>query len=269
MEGHRLNGTHKHASLPPFFLAVFLMSALIWVAGPVGERFLLKNRPVELPLSSLMAFCPMIAAILLVQRADGWDGVRKLLRRPFDLRIKGRTWYIPIFLLMPTVMVLQYGLLGGLRASVPDSRLPVWMVLVFLFLFLIAAVGEEVGWTGYVIDRMQDRWDALVASIVLGTVWAMWHIVPLIQLGRTPAQIAWQCMDMIATRILIVWLYNNTGKSVLAAVLYHAMYNVSTLLLPNYGLHYVPAINSILVVFAAVGVTFFWGPKTLARFRYA
>ena len=96
----------------------------------------------------------------------------------------------------------------------------------------------------------------------------MWHLVPLVQLGRTSAQIAWQCVDMVATRILIVWLYGNTGRSVSAAVLYHAMYNASTLLLPEYGLRYDPLVTSVLVMVAAAVVTFLWGPKTLARYRY-
>jgi hypothetical protein len=76
-------------------------------------------------------------------------------------------------------------------------------------------------------------------------------------------------MDMVATRILIVWLYSNTGRSLFAAVLYHMMYNVSTLLLPNYGLHYDSFVTSILVAIVAVAVAFLWGPKTLARYRYA
>jgi hypothetical protein len=73
---------------------------------------------------------------------------------------------------------------------------------------------------------------------------------------------------MVGTRILIVWLYTNTGKSVLAAVLYHMMYNVSTLLLPNFGLPYDPALTAVLVLVVAAIVTFLWGPRTLARFRH-
>jgi hypothetical protein len=70
-------------------------------------------------------------------------------------------------------------------------------------------------------------------------------------------------------RVIIVWLYNNTGKSVLVTILFHDMLNVSEFLFPNYGSHYDPAITGILIIITAVIVTFFWGAKTLAHFRYA
>lgn len=260
----------KRASLWVFFLLVFALAALFWSIDPVARRFLPEERPINLPVSALMAVCPVIAASILVGWERGWDGVRELLKRSFDWRrIKEKTWYLPILLLMPTIMVVQYGLRNPTGLPVPGPRTPAVMVVVWLSVFFIAALSEELGWQGYAIDRLQNRWSALAASVVLGTIWATWHIVPLIQLGRTPIQIASQCMDMIATRILIVWIWNNTGKSVFAAALYHAMYNVSTLLLPNYGLGYDPTATSILVVIAAATVTFLWGPEKLARYRYA
>jgi hypothetical protein len=65
------------------------------------------------------------------------------------------------------------------------------------------------------------------------------------------------------------WLYNNTRKSVFAAILFHDIDNVGWSLFPNNGSHYDPAINGILTAITDVIVIFLWGPKTLARFRYA
>ena len=120
---------------------------------------------------------------------------------------------------------------------------------------------------GYAVDPMQDRWSALKTSIILGSVWAIWHVVPLIQANHTPTWIAWQCFSTLVTRVLIVWLYNNTGKSIFAAILFHAMDNVSVFLFPNYGSYYDPAITGVIIAIIAVIVTFLWGPKTLARYR--
>jgi membrane protease YdiL (CAAX protease family) len=142
-------------------------------------------------------------------------------------------------------------------------------VAVSFVVFFFAALGEEVGWQGYAIDRLQDRWNALTASVILGTVWAVWHVVPLIQMSRSPPEIACQCLGMVATRVLIVWLYNNTGKSVFAAILFHAMNNVTTVLLPNYGWPYEPPHALVMLAGAAVVVTLLWGQETLARYRYA
>jgi membrane protease YdiL (CAAX protease family) len=267
---HLLNSAPKHKSLWTFLVLVLILSIPIWLIDPVADQFMPEERPISVPISALMMVCPITAALILVKRESGWDGVKKLLQRSLDVRrIKRKTWYVPILFLMPAIMVLQNGLMSPKQVPIAEPQFPVIMALVFGAVFLIAAVGEEVGWQGYAIDPLLDRWSALTASVVLGTVWATWHIVPLIQLGRTPTQIVWQCMDMVATRILIVWLYNNTGRSVFAAVLYHAMYNVSTLLLPNYGLVYDPTITSTLVMIAAATVIFLWGPNTLARYRYA
>lgn len=123
---------------------------------------------------------------------------------------------------------------------------------------------------GYAADPMQARWSALTTSILLGAVWAIWHVVPDIQAHQTWAWIAGQRFYSVALRILIVWLYNNTGKSVFAAIVFHDMDNVSVYsLFPDPGSHYDPAITGALTAIAAVIVTFLWGPKTLARFRYA
>ena len=99
--------------------------------------------------------------------------------------------------------------------------------------FFVCALGEELGWSGYVIDPLQDRRSALQASVLLGLVWAAWHLVPLIQADRSPEWIGWWSLYTAASRILMTWLYNNTGKSVFAAALYHDMSNLSWQLFPD------------------------------------
>jgi membrane protease YdiL (CAAX protease family) len=270
MKGHPLGSASEKRSPWIFFALVFLLSIPFWVAGPVAERFLPRGLLESLPVSALMFLAPVGAAVVLLRREQGPDAVKKLLKGAFDRkRIRRRAWYVPILFFWPAVMVLQYGLLKLMREPLPDPQIPVLMVAVSFVVFFIAALGEEVGWQGYAIDPLQDRWNALTASIILGIVWAVWHFVPFIQMNRTPTWIAWQCMNMVATRILIVWLCNNTGKSVFAAILFHAMYNVTTVLLPNYGWLYDPFVSFVIVAVAAAIVTVLWGPKTLARYRYA
>ena len=63
----------------------------------------------------------------------------------------------------------------------------------------------------------------------------------------------------------MTWLYNNTGKSVFGAVLYHDVSNVSWQLFPNYGSHWDPRITGLILAFAAAIVIVIWGPRTLAR----
>jgi hypothetical protein len=112
---------------------------------------------------------------------------------------------------------------------------------------------------------MQTRWTAVQTAILLGGFWAVWDLVPLVQVHRSPGWIAWWCLGTVATRVIYVWLYNNTGGSVFGAILYHDVDNVSWLMFPNLGSHYDPRVTSLLVLVAASVVTAVWGPRTLAR----
>jgi uncharacterized protein len=83
--------------------------------------------------------------------------------------------------------------------------------------YFLAGQFEELGWSGYAIDPLQDRWNALRAAILLASVWAAFHSVPLLQRGRSAGWIAWWSLITVALRVLITWIYTNTGKSVFAA----------------------------------------------------
>jgi membrane protease YdiL (CAAX protease family) len=133
--------------------------------------------------------------------------------------------------------------------------------------YAVAAFGEEAGWSGYATDPMQDRWGPLGGSLILGSAWALWHVVPDLQAHRDLAWIAWQRLYTIVLRVLIVWLYDNTGASVLAAIAFHAMDGVSYSLFPTGGSHYDPAITAPLAAIAAAIVWLLWPPSTFARHR--
>ena len=116
---------------------------------------------------------------------------------------------------------------------------------------------------------MQERWGALKASLILGLAWGLFHLIPDLQNGQAFNWILWQRLGTVASRVLIVWLYNNTGKSVLAAILFHAMSNVSWVLFPNYGSHYDPFITSMITFLVAGIVIFGLESSTLAGSRFS
>jgi len=250
-----------------FFLLVFALSIPLSLAGTVIGLELLPGLPVS---SLVVAFCPLIAAVILVHGENGVVGVTRLLKRAFDFkRIGAKVWYAPIVLLMPGVMVLEYGLMRWMGSPIPIPQFPIWAPLALFVASFVAALGEELGWMGYAIDPMQARSNALQAGIFLGLAWAAWHIIPVVQVGRSPEWIAWQCLFWVASRVLFVWLFNNTGKSVFAVAMYHAMLNLTWQLFPINGSFYDPRITALIVIFAAVIVTIVWGPQTLAQYRYA
>ena len=242
-----------------FFVLVFALSAPIWLLEPRDWRI------------TASVGTPLVAALILVYKEDGQAGTRRLLRRVFDQkRIKAKIWYVPVIFLPPAIYLLTYSVTRLTRLPLPDKPyVPLLMAPLLLTLFFILAIGEEVGWTGYVTDPLQDRWNALTTGIILGLVTAIWHCVPLIQMGRTPTWIAWWALSSVSIRILTVWLYNNTGRSLFAAIVFHAMNNFSFALFPDYGSHWNPAVGGVIITIAAVIVTFLWGSRTLAQHRYA
>ncbi len=250
-----------------FFGLVFALSVPFWLIGALTERFLPQDRPINLPVSALMLVNPMIAAFMLTFVEDGADGARRLAQRIFDDgRIQPKTWYLPVFLVMPLIAAVEYAVMSVAGRHAARLQFPIATVPVLFGVFFVGAIAEELGWTGYATDPLQGRWNAAGAGITVGIVWALWHVVPYAQAHNPPAWIAWQCGMTVASRVLIVWLYNNTGRSLFAAIVFHAMGNVRWSL---YGASYDPFVACIVMAAVAAVVAFLWGPETLARYRYA
>jgi hypothetical protein len=139
-----------------FFLLVFALSIPFWL---IGFLDLPKILPINLPISAMMVVCSMFAALILVHQENEPNGIKELLKRTFDFkRIKNKLWYVPILLFMPMVMLLSYGMMRLLEIPVPEPYIPFYAIPFSFLAFFIGAIGEEIGWTGYITDPMQDRW---------------------------------------------------------------------------------------------------------------
>jgi uncharacterized protein len=169
-----------------FFALAYALSVPFWVIGAGTELQLLPG----LPPGALMVVCPLVAASILVYRVRGTEGVIALLERSFDYgRIRAKVWYVPVVFLRPAVATVAYALMRATGLPLPTPRFPV-LAPVMLIAFFVAGLAEELGWSGYVTDPLQDRWSALGAGIVIGMAWAAWHIIPLVQAHRTATWIA-------------------------------------------------------------------------------
>lgn len=252
------------------FVLVFVLATPFWllnaIVGNIGS--------LKVPVTDLaLAFVPLTAATILVYREEGFAGVNSLLKRIFDYKkINKKIWYLPLIFLVPLIYLVLITImrLTG-NYSVADNhiiRLPLLLII-----FFALAAGEETGWMGYAIDPMQDRWGAIVASIILAIPWWLGHFPSIIHIGGTRADLTWWLLGALAIRILIVWLYNNTGKSLFVAILFHTLINVGrSVSYPTVGSHYNPTYQSVgylIFSIAALIVTILWDSKTLTRFRYA
>jgi membrane protease YdiL (CAAX protease family) len=205
-----------------FFVLVFLLTIPFWVLGAVTGVVWHG-----IPIAALSFVCPALAAMILEYRESKGAGVKALLKRASDFkRIKEKAWYGPTLLLYPAVVVLSFFILRLTGTDVPTPHFALLSVVSLCVVFFISATGEELGWSGYAIDPMRNRWGALKASIVLGSIWAIWHWVALVQAHNSVTWIVWWTLGTVTARVIMVWLFNNMGKSVFAMALFHATLNV-------------------------------------------
>ncbi|GAA4613812.1 hypothetical protein GCM10023108_15860 [Saccharopolyspora hordei] len=237
-----------------FFVVVFGLSVPFWLLGAVTDVPL----PAGLPISALQVVVPLVAAALLV-RATGGSVVR-FVRGTFDAAEVRPLWYLPALLLMPAITVVSLGLAGQ-----PLPRPSISSVVVYAALYVVAAHAEETGWTAYATGPLQRRWGALGAGVVIGVVWAAWHVVPYSQL-HGPLWVLGQCVFTVAARVLIVWLHNGSGRSTSVAVLFHAAINVCYSVSADGGV-YDPVVVGAVTLGAAVLVVALWEPTTFAAPR--
>lgn len=144
------NSKLKNYSPFKFFLLVFILSIPFWILGAT-TRDLTKILPIKLPISALMTFCHLLATAILVYKERKVEGIKELLKLSFDFKkIKDRKWYVPIFLLMPTIAVLSYWYLKITGALLPEPPTPLLAVFSFFSLYFLLALLEK-RWVGVVI----------------------------------------------------------------------------------------------------------------------
>jgi membrane protease YdiL (CAAX protease family) len=242
-----------------FFVLTFVFSIPFFLLGATTDFRLLPG----IPVSAFAFVCPGLAAAILVYEERKSAGVRDLLKRALDYsRTRSIIWYVPVVLLMPAISLVTYRMMRVTGMPLPGPQFSPQAALAMFLAFCVTSLGEELGWSGYVIDPLQERWGALRASVLVGSVWAVWHYMPLIQVHRSTAWIAWWSLYTVALQVLIVWLYNNTSQSVFAATLFHAFSNLSSVTYSNY---YDPRITGLIVAFVAALVVLVCGPRTLVR----
>ena len=229
-------------------------------------------------LGALGLFGPAFAEIVLIARAHDTAQWRDYWQRVFDFRRIGKRWHLVIWLLFPAVnglAILLNTLLGApvpIFATIRGLLSQPWRILPFAaFILIFGPLPEELGWRGYALDGLQVRFNALVSSLVLGTVWSLWHLPLFFMPGTFQHDVLtfgsldfWSFLaGPVITSILFTWIYNNTHRSTLSAILFHFMANFTGELMPLSGLARV--ISLLLTTLLAITVVLFFGPQTLTR----
>lgn len=264
----------EHSLLIQFFLLAFVISWLIWLPALLRTLNIMKYNFSNIILVGIGAWGPSVSAFILTYKIDGREGLKSLLKRAFKLPHK-KAWLIPTFLLLPCLLGVTYVLYILLHAgNLPELTLLLqpWLIIpLFIFsLLVLGAVQEEFGWRGFALDKLQKRWNALLSSLILGILWAIWHL-PLFFIEGTMQQNISFIIFLLGTlgiTIIYTWLHNNTQGSILTALIFHAMHNtafnifpITLLPFPNRALLYL----SIVQIIAALIVIKIYGYQKLVK----
>jgi membrane protease YdiL (CAAX protease family) len=154
---------------------------------------------------------------------------------------------------MPLLFSLVLGVSSLLEQELLPAPLPVIVAPIALIMFFFSALCEQVGWMGYAFEPMCNRWGLIKSTMILGLIWGLWHIPLYIFSIPGTEMIVAQVLTVIALRVLLVWLYSNTGKSVFIVILFHATYNVCMSVFP---VNFVG--NAIIMSISAALILYFW-----------
>jgi uncharacterized protein len=255
--------------LRSFVAITFAWSWLFWLPAVLSTAGWFElPEIVAFVLGIIAVFGPSVAAFVLVYRHEGRGGVGRLWKRGWRWGA-GKRWILPVLLLLPGITVLTAWLMTLRGESLQmEHAVPLAMVApVFLLIYLFTALPEEYGWRGYALNRLQVRWNALVASIILGAVWGLWHL-PLHFIQGTVQEVipVWQfTVQAVVLAVLYTWVYNNTRGSILAVALLHAVGNISAAALPYWVSDTGRVVHFGLLAAVVIVVIVIWGPKTLVR----
>ena len=255
----------RKGSVTACFILTFLISWASWIPfvvfGPTSSAITSSPQQANpmMLLQVLGNYGPTLAAVLLSAFWGERGEFKSLLGRLRPRRVS-LEWYAVVLLLPLGVMLpglLTYGLFGGALAELQFvAILPMFVASIF-----ISGLGEELGWRGYVLSRLQERIGPLAASLVIGVLWGIWHL-PIFYWASTQrgipflVEFALYVLFITTFSVLFTWVYNATNKSLWMVVLMHAAVtsagnNIMVLISPGRVGSWVPYTVSLLSLLAA------------------
>ena len=197
---------------------------------------------IQFPLPDILVrttpgdFGPFIAALVMSAVVAGRAGVVQLLKRMVQWRV-GLVWYAFAFIGIPLLYIASIAAVPGALASFKAPELSTVLLYPAFYIVLLAIGGpltEEPGWRGFALSRLQQRWGPLVGTVILGLMWAAWHLPnyfrpdwAAVNGGLSFSGIAVFAAATVSMSTILTWAFNHTRGSVLIAILIHASLNFS------------------------------------------
>jgi membrane protease YdiL (CAAX protease family) len=223
----------KQNPLLSYFVLAYALSWIFWIAVILLN---LTENDVGLLLFLLGVYGASGAGFIMTAIMDGRPGVRKLWARLLKWRV-GFIWYLGVFIAVPAMILAGmalYALLGNSTGPFVPGPLPM-LLLGAIPGIIFGPLGEEFGWRGFALPRLQERYSAFWSSVILGILHTFWH-APLFFVGgitfgtigenglvTIPLFLSWVTIGTFVYTVVS----NHTGASLLLAIFLHLMANSS------------------------------------------
>ena len=252
-----------------FFLITYSFSWLFWLPSVLSSVLFSTQVVLYEILKIIGSFGPFVAAFILTLVNEGKEGVKYLWKRGWHCENKRflliSIFFIPLLYLSSLILVIFFeGIIPYTLVFWPN---PIIIITEFVLVFFLAGpFQEEFGWRGYALDRLQLRFNALTSSIILGAIWGLWHLPSFFIIGTNQENQPFYpfFFSTIIISVLFTWIYNNSDRSILASMIFHATINGSNYIfrldLTNLGFWF----YRFLLNFVLVYVVIKYGPKDLS-----
>jgi membrane protease YdiL (CAAX protease family) len=229
---------NKSSMLWLFVVIVYGFSWLVWLPGILSSRMII-GAVTWAPLLAIGTCGPMLAAFYCLYRSEGWVGIRNWLRNGFTVRF-ARHWWIVILLVpfvIPALVLAAYDQLDGSLFPLSVFSYPQIVLPTILLMVTIGGGQEELGWRGYLLDRLQICYKPWQADLILTLIHSVWHL-PLFSITMTMQShyTFWLFLVFgLGFTLLINKIYRQTHAGFLSAIVFHGQVNAGLDTFPPIG----------------------------------
>ena len=254
---------------PRLFLLLAYGWAWLWTIPVALTRRDYQSSPLLFLVTFIGIFGPGLAGIILTHR-EGREARRDFRQRAFDIRRVQLPWIIFMLLLWPALHLLANGLSKILGSAAPASEMVTEMTVrpllipVIVILYFLQALLEDLGWRGYMLEKVLQSWSPMHAALLVGIFHAFWHLPFFFIVGTNQIKMGlgfdfWLFVaQAVSFSIYATWCYLDNCHSTLAAILLHTVGNLCNdiFTLPGGTLKF--QLYTFLMVMGAIAVSVSW-----------
>jgi len=215
-----------------FFVLTIGISWIMWLPSVLNSNGR-EVAAILLVVSMLASFTPSIIGIIMRFKEMGKEKAMEWIDEKINIRFNP-IWIAVVFILFPALAAVSYNLALAVNEGIESELIvsPIMIPVLFLqILFIGGAIGEEFGWRGYALDRLLQLYSPVIATLILGLIWSLWHLPLFFIEGTVQSNVPiWQfILQNTCIAFFYTWIYLRTKGNMLLMILLHAVANTSSI----------------------------------------